>query len=938
MSTKKPQPPPPLPDQRLTEFLQSAAVILSSERGINAKSRMKLTALGQRLGLSQQELERAVLSLQAGAPPVGDPTDRVRKALRAYVGKRLAALPHGILTSKIEQALVAKAAGRFQLDPTSVCDAVREEAAERKVRRISAAESERHVEEMVAQKVGDSIGIDVESAARLRASGREWGLTNAQVDTIIDAYTAENLRRRRRERMTTTAALTSAVLAIALLLAIGAAIVLMRSRSTGNTATNDPPEQRPAPALVAPTPTVKPPGWWNADLVVSLYKARSDVAGFAPLWESLASSDDAGRADAYAQLVEVSRKIDQPDQRKILSQVIAGFYVLDPSDDCALRLGEALVGVVPADNAPPPPSPTAYHQAFWATETALALLANADLPEARAAALAERLGRKLGVSVAVGDAALGSEARQRCLAALSKLLYRQLIAGAAGIEPRVLSLQKTLSALARPYIDLEVRDRLETDLLVAVLPAAGRAWQPYDDWIKDCIFSQNPFNVLRVLELYERSDQPDLQDRLAELLLLRVRATPRSMAVADVAQAIRQALGVKPPPVVVTVRDRWEKLRAKAATVSRPAATKTTDELLQEITDVAHLATAACAVAQQEPGYALFDRLWEQGPPRLDAPLEEGDEEPGFPPDVRDRRVPPLTDVQKRDLVRWTRSLGNYDRLPSVQRTSFLRGLAQLTDRIADIEPDQAAAIAKYLLAPKTEREHDSIIEPAARVGRWPHVRLAVADQLEDSTLPVAITQSLLGALLRAEVELGERRDWVPAMRRRLLRDVLVDLTPADAAGEPGDSYSQADRAAAALKQLYDTRASLLGVAPATYRAAASPADTMELLVQQTAVSLRVGGGASGDAADLVARLPHELAAARYLGNSDPRRLVPLQRLWLRLLALETDRRRPERATETRQLVDALAERDARADDLLMQIWDGEETTWKMWMLYASSE
>ena len=938
MSTKKPQPPPPLPDQRLTEFLQSAAVILSSERGINAKSRMKLTALGQKLGLSQQELERALLSLQAGAPPVGDGTDRARQALRAYLGKRLVKLPHGILTAKIEQTLVAKAADRFQLDPAIVRDAVRDEATERKVRRISAAESERHVEEMVAQKVGDSIGIDVESAARLRASGRQWGLTDAQVDAIIDAYTSANLQRRRREQTITVAALTGAVAAIALLLAVGAAIVWMRDRAERETASEEPTEQPSSPATVAPKQPAKPPTWWDADLVVSLYKARSEVAGFAPLWESLTSSDESRRGDAYAQLIDVCKKASKSEQREVLGKVVAGCYALDPSDGCATRLGEALVGVVPADNAPPPPSPAAYHQAFWATETALALLAGGELPEGRAAALADRLGRKLGVRLTADSTGEESDAKQRCLAALSKLLYRQLIAGAAAIEPRVLSLQAALSGLARPYIDLEVRDRLETDLLVAVLPAAGRAWQPYEEWIKECIFSQDPLNALRVLELYERLDQPDLQDRLAKLLLLRVRATPRSMAVADVARAIREALGVKPPPVVVTARDRWEKLRDKAATTARPTATKTTDDLLQEITDVAHLATAACAVAQQEPGYPLFDLLWEQGPTRLDAPPAEGDEEPRFAPDARDRPAQPLTEVQKRDLVRWTRSLGNYDRLPSVQRTSFLRGLAQLTDRIADVEPDQAAAIAKYLLAPKTEREHDSIIETAARVGRWPHVCLAVADQLEGSTLPVAMMQSLLGALLRSEVELGERRDWVPVMRWRLLRDVLADLTPVDAAGKSGDDYALADRAAAELKQLYDARASLLGAPPATYRATVTPADTMELLVRQTAASLTAGGGASRDAADLVARLPYELKAARYLGNSDPGRLVALERLWLRLLALETARRRPERASEARQLVDSLAERDARADDLLLQLWDGEETTLKMWMLYATGE
>ena len=130
---------------------------------------------------------------------------------------------------------------------------------------------------------------------------------------------------------------------------------------------------------------------------------------------------------------------------------------------------------------------------------------------------------------------------------------------------------------------------------------------------------------------------------------------------------------------------------------------------------------------------------------------------------------------------------------------------------------------------------------------------------------------------------------WRSAARSQLLRAVLDELRNEPAAGAATEESPVASRAAEALHELYRERARQLRVSPDAYKSTASPAEALQLLVSQHEAQL-----ASGKV-DL-SWLPHELRVIEYLTDNDLQRSVALQRVWLKLLALEMRREGSDQA------------------------------------------
>jgi hypothetical protein len=68
-------------------------------------------------------------------------------------------------------------------------------------------------------------------------------------------------------------------------------------------------------------------------------------------------------------------------------------------------------------------------------------------------------------------------------------------------------------------------------------------------------------------------------------------------------------------------------------------------------------------------------------------------------------------------------------------------------------------------------------------------------------------------------------------------------------------------------------------------------------------------------------------------GNNAAQQMVSLERIWLRLLALEAARRNESRAAETREIVANLQQKDQQAKQVLRQLRDGQAAQLQMWLL-----
>ena len=160
------------------------------------------------------------------------------------------------------------------------------------------------------------------------------------------------------------------------------------------------------------------------------------------------------------------------------------------------------------------------------------------------------------------------------------------------------------------------------------------------------------------------------------------------------------------------------------------------------------------------------------------------------------------------------------------------------------------------------------------------------------------------------------------SFRRTLLLSVKQDLGTVKRGGEESSAVQQA---AEQLAEYYRTRARLAGVSAAELSGAESPGQVLELLVR---------GMSKGS----TEKKPAEsLEVARFLGTSDVRKTVLLQRLVIRTAVQRITASRPRQAESAALILVDLETADAKAENVLVQLYDGEAATLKLGMLYGAN-
>jgi hypothetical protein len=344
-------------------------------------------------------------------------------------------------------------------------------------------------------------------------------------------------------------------------------------------------------------------------------------------------------------------------------------------------------------------------------------------------------------------------------------------------------------------------------------------------------------------------------------------------------------------------------------------------------------------LAQQEPGFALFDQLHKDGPPTIAGKKSDEDDSSASADSPRSETPHTATASQREALGRYLDGLAKYKDLASTQRLTYARGLAGLVERFPDIAPEQGLVIARYLVGEKPDDEQRKLGDAIEILAKWKSVRLGLADLLAEPAVvkvPAPLAEQLFTKCLRRELSLASLGEaWPDWVREQLVRSVLTELS---AAAAPADESAKGhDRAAEALLELYRTRARLVGLAASQHRVAASPSQALELLITQQAAQLGSGALKPADA-DFLARLPHEMSVVEYLGTGDLRRTVLGQRIHARLLAISLSRQRPDGGSAAKAVLDDLAVRDLAATHILSQLRDGEVATLRLWLLFAPKE
>ncbi len=925
--------PPPArssaPSDPLRAFRDRAAVILAEARGFSPQCRIKLARLAGELGLSDAEAEAAIRSLKNRAQPQA--TDPIVEKFRQRLRKDLSGRRRAVIGPEIEIRVIESAKRKYGLDAPAVREVLADVAAELGIRHITGDQAVQLYVDMVDDAVGDATWLSREAWDRLRSAGEKWGLSFEEADELIEQKLSATRRAvaagRMLNRLIVAGSLTAVVLVAATL-----AVLYYRNRQQAETAATIGSSNTVPSALPPPAAPPAQPEWWDVDLAVSMATARRELKEVAGLYDDLRSHAGATRRKAYGGLVQLLPKIDpERAERQTLVDLIAGCHALDPDEECAGELRQGILDLIPGRDQELSRSAAIYQKAYLGAEAALSLLARPGMKAPRAEALVSAVSAAIGIRVAPTDA-LQPQSLRATHAALTRTLFRHLTAMGPKQPQEAAGLQVFLTAQGSLWLDPDELERLNAAFLVAMLTGAEHAWKTFEPLMETLSSSRDPVVVLELLNVYRRAHNTALQQLLGALLVRRSGARPRSDDPPQVARAVRQALGASGVPIAQSAEDRWEELQAAAEPVlgRSPAAPADRGAMLAETVELASLATQALALAQGEPGFAIFDELMRHdeavtvekdepaGSVKADEGSDSADDADG--PRLVPLRKRPLSPTERQSLGRAIGQLSDFENLPPVVRVNALRIVAARVPLATDLTYDQAAIIARYLLCKKTDEELEAMLGALEQLRSWRQVRLAIADQLGDSQLTPQQRSQLLSPLC------GKRAipedATLPQLRQRLLRELLADLEAVNSRPAAAASVDHGPTVAA-LAETYRQRARVLAVPASEYQSQDSPAAALKVAVR--ALRRRTKDE----------HLTHKLDVADYLGRDEAHRTVLLQRIFLELLADRTRAMRPKQNAAVDKILAELAAADAEAGDLLAQLRSGERKTLEMGMMYA---
>jgi hypothetical protein len=918
-----------LPAEAIGEFLERAAAILTEQRGMNARSRVLLAAVASSCGLNQAQMERAMQLLQGEGydPQAADARQAEREqAFRNALLDSFRQLPHRLLHARDERRWLEDGNLRYGLPTERAADLIGESAAQAGVRVISADKASGHVYALAADLLDQGYRLERAIRTRIVVEGGQWGLTEDQVDAILqDAMLDRQHADSTHRRLMVLALGGGAGLLGALLLMLTWMVFFSRDAAS----TSGHPETVQAAADEA-TAAVVPSGreWWTSheELLIAATKVRIVMPDVKGDLARLGSTEAELRGTAYRDLV--AAVVPQTDLRVhglLLRDFFAGCLALDPSDDAAGALAGSLLDRIPKLGARLPPGDDAagFDLSFWAVRCMLDVFAQPGLSDRRGDQLAALLGTALGIRI---QRSLDRrELERQCMVALCQHLYSVIITAATSQPHEAAALFTAVTRQASRYLDSAAVDQRTADLLTAVFPGAEKQWREYEYLLQFALNSNEPLVVLRIVDLYEQISDPDFQAFLAERLLRRARIVARTVPRDEVPQRVREALGVKSP---VSGRQRWKQLTGLIDERPVAGAEQPVVERLQSLSDIAHAGTLACALGRGESGYATFDELFAAGPVALSssgtAPARGRD--PATP-----RRVP--SSLVQSVLV----NIANLSDTRNRSRGSaplYLRNVATIAPQVPDLPREPAEQLARYLLSGKTDAEHQAVLQHAHTVTRWSNVRLALADQvLETNTNRQRVVEVLAGVLGR-DVGVDDDTKWRQRLRDSLLLDVIQAL--AFAAPPAHGSERIYDDLADVLRETYTTRARLSGVPSDQYASAATATDVLRLMIETNATRTGRNPGSGGAAGGSIADWAEQLAAIDYVAENDLQKTVLLQRLWLRGLAARMTHSGEIPAGEGTRLLAELTDADRQAVDLIQQLADGERTHQQLWLLRRS--
>jgi hypothetical protein len=908
-------------DDKLREFFEQVAPILTQHRGINAKSRVMMNAVAEKLGLSRDELDQAIAALQRvpEGPNENDPRQMERRdSFRSYLRRAIAQLPNGIVTFKTERRLFEAGEHFHGVVREWIKPTINEVAAEMGARFISQDQAIEHVSELVDDFLSQKPVIDNATRTRIYSEGTRWDLDPIDIEAILRDRTQRVKRQIAVDRQTKQWVLTIAISAAAVALVAFAWMLLSESDTAGQAGADR--------SLVAPTkiglvsPSSPQKSWWSDALRIAAVKVRMARPQLKRMLDQINDGTPDERSLAYRQLIETyADDLGGLELQREMNRVLTESYALDPADSAVRKIPEALLRTALTLDTDLPATAQEVRATFWGCRTATRMLKHADLSPQRATELTSLLE---AATHEVPDRFLDAEPLERqCCGAMAERFFRALIRSTEEAPDQVGDLYSTVAAEAETSLDADTLARLNADFLEKILPLVEDRWENYARAIRGAAMANEPTAVVKMLKLYQASSESTLKNFLTAQFFERLGAAPRSLTESEMIEALRESLGVAAEERYAR---RWTFLEHEAEKLLNRKRVSGThpDVLLQEVIDLTHLSTLACALTRGEPGFATFDELRERGTVNLD--IGRGP----WSTDSRETFEAPYPASSNTLIQRYTNELAKSRNLQ--QQLQLLQMIARQAGRVSDINPHSGTQLAEYIVKFKRDEvAHREVVKQAKTLSNWNAVRLGLVDELEQLTGPTTQLQEFLSAALGDEVDL-ESQEGRARIQRRFLQQVIAELS--DSPASDNQSLQTFDTGSKAILDLYITQAKLLDLPLEDYSAASQPSAVLVALVEHLSGQLEATKLTATEQA-LLTQMPYRLEAVDFVATNDIQYTALLEETWLQLLAMHISQRDPHQTVAAHEIASAAQPISPEDETVFDQLRELQSDILRVWLL-----
>ncbi|MDB4671639.1 hypothetical protein OAF34_05830, partial [Pirellulaceae bacterium] len=730
---------------------------------LNTRSRVKIQSIGKKMNLPAAVIDQA-MQLLHGLPPVqGNEDSPYELSFTKVMQEKISGIPGGILTTRIEDKAVSIGQRKYELSEVQARKIIRRVAEEVGVPRVTLNEAERHIEQEIADMIGEQTYLVGDVKKRLVKNGRRLGVSEDQIQAMIRRHLQFNFQQVKNEQK-----LTDRLWIIAGCIVAGTAVALFvfyqihQARQEEQSTRED--SSHPASKLATPGTTedfVQSPEWWTDSLKVLLQKTRLKVKGFVTLHERMKSKDAGQRRKAYRDLFSLDEgQVNPAAIQGRLTQVMPLIYQLEPDIDAALGIldGVQACCVFPAGKIPL--SPHFFVKAFWAVEVLNDSLEGGTLTDQKLDALQERVKE---ISGRTFDLYLSQMPRfEKVQRALSGKYLEELIDIGPSFPETSPALYGKLEELIRGQLNDDQLQEYRYRFLVAFLRFEPGRWDQAAALLEAAIDEATVSQLSFFIDLMDSSDVQALQFFLQEHLENRAGFGGEFSTVDESVERLRNYFDLSAEsdlPVVTAhgprigqlIKEFTLRCLAQDENIGKP-------QLAQLWAEATYLTTLIAIADSADP--ELIDRMLLAGFPDLNSAdyfsalvgvenfsagtdeLNNGRPEPGSSEDR----------FQRQKLHSVLTQLKQFRILTPEKRLACLAVVRNVSPLVNRLNVEDATILARYLISRKSSQERSAVLETVPNLQHLPRLLIALADLLLVDSFPQSTTLDVVSLLLNEDV------------------------------------------------------------------------------------------------------------------------------------------------------------------------------------------